>query len=211
MRKNILVIFMLGVSVTLSAQKLTGEIGMGFGSNLLVSGESPSNSNSGGMGFALHLGMRYHFDPQFSLGVNFLAQDPISGTGDERTASQVTFSPESTGTSFISANGRYAFNKKNEHRYFFVGLGLGWNQQSRFIRVNDVEKVNSSGLSLMPEIGYQWKRFSQALSITTPVTTPTFDQVGNEDGRRYLMNRGRVSTITFTTRYYFRLFGKKIN
>jgi len=88
---------------------------------------------------------------------------------------------------------------------------VGWNQQNRGVHVNDVPHVSSSGLSVMPEIGYQWKRFSQVLSITTPVSTPTFDQIGNEDGRRYLMNRGRVSTITFTTRYYFRLFGKKNN
>lgn len=209
MRKIIYLLTLICAGLTAQAQKLTGEFGMGFGTNFLTSGDG--SDYGGGMAFALNLSMRYHFDDQLSLGFHFLGQDPITSPVEERILDQVILFPETTNARILSLNGRYAFHKKGKNTYFFVGMGLGWNQQKRFVHINDVASVSNSGLSLLPELGFQWKGLSHVLSITTPVATPTFDQINNEDGLRYVMERGRVSTFTYSVRYSFRLLSKKID
>lgn len=190
----------------LHAQKITAEPGMGLGFGILTSGGT--SGDSGSMGVALQFGLRYHFDSQRSLGIQVLGQDPITG-GEDRGLEEVTFFPENNSTRLFSLNGRYAFNKNERDNFFFVGLGLGLNKNRRYVRVNDIEKIGKTSLSLMPEVGYQAKGLQFVLSFTTPVASPTFDQTGNEDGIRYLMERGHVATLQYSLRYQLQLFNKK--
>lgn len=165
------------------------------------------DNSSGSMGVALHAGLYYHIDSQLSLGLYVLAPDPIIGS-DLRTASQVTFSTAINNTRLLSLNGRYAFNKNERDHFFFTGLGLGLKRNWSYIRVNNVERISNTGIPLIPEIGYQWVGIQIALTFTTPVASPTFDQVGNDDGVRYVMERGFLSTLQYSIRYQFKLFSR---
>lgn len=196
-----------GLSGTLQAQKFTLEPGMGLAGSILTSGGTPTDGSNGSLGLALQAGLRYHFDSQRSLGLIVLAQDIITG-GKDDTPTQVTFSPANNSTRLLSLNGRYAFNKKERDHFFFVGLGLGLNRNSSYIRVNDVEKIGKTNLSLVPESGFQVRGLQFVLSFTTPVASPSFDQVGNDDGIRYVMEKGFLSTLQYSIRYQFKLFSK---
>ncbi|WP_194774735.1 hypothetical protein [Pararhodonellum marinum] len=208
MKKVLLFVIFLGISVTLSAQKVSIEPGIGLGFGILTSGGSQSSNSQGGIGIALQAGLYYHFDSQFSIGLFGLAQDPVMG-GEFSTAQEVRFSPAHNRARFLSVNGRYAFNKKERDHFFFVGLGLGQKRMLSYIRVNDVEIIERSDFSVMPELGFQMKNLQIVLSFTTPVPSPTFDQVGNDDGIRYVMESGFVSTLQYSIRYQFRLLNKK--
>jgi hypothetical protein len=203
-----LILSLIGLSSTLHAQKITLEPGMGLGFGILTSGGATADGGNGSMGVALQIGLRYHIDSQRSLGLKVLAQDIItSGVGD--MAEQVTFFSENNSTRLFSVNGRYDFNERGRDNFFFAGLGLGFNRNRHYIRVNDVEKIGKSGFSFIPEVGYQAKGLQFVLSFSTPAPTPSFDQVGNDDGIRYLMERGHVATLQYSLRYQFSLFNKK--
>lgn len=208
MKKILLFGILMGISVTLSAQKITLEPGMGLGFGILTSGGSQTDGNDGSMGLALQLGLYYHFNSQFALGFYALAQDQLT-VGDLNTPTEVTFFPVDNSTRLLSLNGRYSFNKNEKDSFFFLGLGLGLNRNRRYIRVNDVEKIRNTNISLIPEVGFQAKRLQFVLSFTTPVASPTFDQVGNDDGIRYVMEKGFVSTLQYSLRYQFQLLNKK--
>jgi len=207
MKTFYLLILIAGTTNTLYAQKVTVEPGMGLGFGILTSGGTPTEDGNGSMGLALQLGLRYHFDPQFSMGLHLLAQDQLIG-GKIDTPEQVTFLPENNSTRLMSLNGRYEFNKKEKEKFFFVGLGLALNRNRRYIRVNDVEKIGKTSISLIPEAGLQVKGFQILLSFTTPASSPSFDQVGNDDDIRYVMEKGRVATLQYSLRYQLRLFKK---
>lgn len=208
MKKILLFGILMGISVTLNAQKITLEPGMGLGFSILTSGESQTEGGDGSMGLALQLGLYYHFNSQFALGLYALAQDQLTVGGID-TPTQVTFFPVDNSTRLLSINGRYAFNKKERDHFFFAGLGLGLNRNRRYVRVNDIEKIGKTNLSLMPEVGFQAKGLQFVLSFTTPAASTTFDQVGNDDGVRYVMEKGFVSTFQYSLRYQFQLLNKK--
>lgn len=208
MKKILLFCIFMAISIPLCAQKITFEPGIGLAGSILTSGGSQSGESQNSVGIALQAGLHYHFNSQYSLGLFALAQDGI--TGSEFSSNQeIRFSPAHSRTRILSVNGRYAFSPGERRLFFFIGLDLGVKNLRYNVQVNDVDTISRTSFAMMPEFGIQAQCVQFVLSFTAPVASPTIDQVSKDDGIRYVMDRGFVSTLQLSIRYQFRLFGRE--